>query len=150
MGEEIQNAAITIPRMIISSIFINGVVALSSLIGILFCIGNADDILDSRFYFPLFEVFLQATRSVSGSAIMSMIIVILQFATEISTIASGSRMLWSFSRDRGLPGSRFLSKVSCAFIIGSLKIVAHQMKRSIARVLFLNMLYTPQRLFRLW
>ena len=81
------------------------------MIGLLFSIGDPDTILNAPYEYPFAAVFLQATKSVVGSAIMTMIIIILQSAAVIAVLATASRMLWAFARDKGVPGWRSLSKV---------------------------------------
>ena len=112
MSEEIRDAHIVVPRAIVISLFIGGSTGLATFLGVLFGIGNPDTIVNSDFKYPFGALFLQVTKSVAGSAIMAMVIILLQAAAVIGLLAAASRMLWSFSRDRGVPGWRHLSRVS--------------------------------------
>ncbi|KAL8978769.1 MAG: hypothetical protein Q9177_006312 [Variospora cf. flavescens] len=58
------------------------------------------------------EIFLNATQSVGGAAAMASIVVTLGICATIALLASSSRMTWSFARDRGLPFSRYLGKLT--------------------------------------
>ena len=42
---------------------------------------------------------------------MTVIVILLTWAASIGFLATGSRMVWSFARDRGLPFNRYISKV---------------------------------------
>lgn len=94
------------------SILLNGVLGFGMLVGVLFCIGNLDDALDTPTGYPFMEIFLQGIGSRKGSAAMISIIIILGVCATIALLASSSRLTWSFARDRGLPGWQYLSRVS--------------------------------------
>lgn len=111
MSEEIENAAVTVRRAIIWSTVLNGAVGLSMYIAILFCMGDVDAALNSNYVYPFIEVLIQATHSNTGSAGMLAIMIMSSLGLLIGVLAAASRMLWSFSRDRGVPGWRHISKV---------------------------------------
>ena len=112
MSEEIHNAAITVPRAMICSIVLNGVVGLSMYIAILFCIGDLDAAINTSYIYPFIEVLTQAIRSTAGSAVILAILIIVDLGLVVGVVAASSRMLWSFARDRGIPGWRHISRVS--------------------------------------
>ena len=111
MSEEIENPATLVPRSIVTSIIVNGCLGFGILLATLFGLGNIDAVLKSPTGFPYMEIFLQATGSVQGTTAMASIIVALGICATIGFVATSSRMIWSFARDRGLPFSSFLSKV---------------------------------------
>ncbi|KAG9228437.1 amino acid transporter-like protein [Amylocarpus encephaloides] len=112
MSEEIHNAATVVPRAIILSIFINGIVGLAALIAILFCLGDVEELFLTSFAYPFIQVFWNATNSVAGAAVMVVIVWVTGAGLAIGTMAAASRMLWAFARDRGVPGWRHISKVN--------------------------------------
>lgn len=93
------------------SVVLNGILGFSMILGVLFCIGDIDSALSTSTGYPFMEIFLQATNSVAGSAAMAAIITVLALCATVGLLASTSRMFWSFSRDRGLPGWRTLQTV---------------------------------------
>jgi len=93
------------------SVVLNGILGFSMILAVLFCIGDIDSALSTSTGYPFMEIFLQATNSVAGSAAMAAIITVLALCATVGLLASTSRMFWSFSRDRGLPGWRTLQKV---------------------------------------
>lgn len=112
MSEEIHDASITLPRAIIWSIVVNGLMAFIMGITLIFTLGDIDSLLDTPTKQPFIQQFYNATQSYSGTNTMVAIVVILLTASCISEVATASRQIWSFSRDRGLPGSNWLAKVS--------------------------------------
>ena len=111
MCEEIKNASIIVPKSVMISVGINGTLAFTMLIAVFYCIGSLDDALNTSTDYPFMEIFVQATNSVAGAAIMASIITIMQICAVVANLASASRMYWSFSRDRAVPGWSFFVKV---------------------------------------
>lgn len=113
MSEEIQRASVIVPRSIMLTLVINGSLGFGMVIAVLFCLGDLDAALESPTGFPFMEIFLRATNSVGGATTMCCIVTVLAMCANVGFLASASRMMWSFARDRGLPGWRTFSKV-CA------------------------------------
>lgn len=112
MSEEIYDASITLPRAIIWSIIVNGTMAFIMGITLIFTLGDVDSLLNSPTRMPFIQQFYNATQSLPATNTMVAIVVILLTTSCISEVATASRQIWSFSRDRGLPGSLWLSKAS--------------------------------------
>lgn len=96
--------------MIISLTF-NFLLGTIMLLAELFCIPDPDALVSLGLQYPFTQVFLQSTGSVAGSAIMIVVIIFNQVGLNISNVAAASRMLWAFSRDGGVPGWRWISRV---------------------------------------
>ncbi|KAL8831999.1 MAG: hypothetical protein Q9170_005061 [Blastenia crenularia] len=115
MAEEIKRAAVVVPQAILFSITINGALGFAMLMAILFCLGDPEQVpttvLQTPLGFPFIQVFLDATSSIPGTAIMASIVLVLGISSTCGLLASSSRMFWSFARDRGLPFSGQISKV---------------------------------------
>ena len=120
MAEEIQNAPVTVPRAIMTGVGINGSLGFGVMLTMLFRSGNIDDALAENPSFPFIAIFHNAVGSVSGTAAMVAFVVILAMFCSVGALASSSRVFWAFSRDRGLPGWRTLSKVGCRNLPGRL------------------------------
>ncbi|KAI1335037.1 putative GABA permease [Xylariaceae sp. FL0016] len=112
MSEEIRNAAVVIPRSIMTGLAINGSLGFAMIIATLFCIGDIDTALAENPQYPFMAIFRRAVGSTAGAAVMSSIPVVMSFSATTGCIASASRIYWAFARDRGLPGWGFLKKVS--------------------------------------
>ena len=115
MSEEIKNAATIVPKSMIWSLALSGVVGLSMFIAILFCTGDVQKALDTDYVYPFIEVLVQAMNSTGGSAAIVAILIVVDLGLMIGVVAASSRMLWSFARDRGLPGWHQISKVPLLF-----------------------------------
>ena len=111
MAEEIQNAAVVVPRAITFSIFLNGTLGLGMALALLFCIGDFDAALNTPTHYAFMEIFYQAVQNLTGAALMTSIVIALSLCATVGQAASASRQLWAFSRDRAVPGWKYLQRV---------------------------------------
>ncbi|KAJ5246259.1 choline transport protein [Penicillium chermesinum] len=111
MSEEITNAAVAVPTSMMLSVLINGSLGFGMLIAMLFCLGNIQQSINSPTGYPFMAIFLQATGSVAGTAVMASIVTTMGITTSVGMLASSSRQMWAFARDRGIPGWRIWSQV---------------------------------------
>lgn len=111
MVEEVRNPSVVVPQSIMAAVFINGAAGFAMIVALFFCLGDIDKTTKSSTGFPIMEIFLNATKSRAGAAGMSIVILILGFSAVTGVQAGASRVFWSSARDRGLPGSTFLSQV---------------------------------------
>lgn len=94
------------------SVLLNASLAFLMCVTLVFRMGDADSILSTTTGYPFIQVFYNATRSYAGTNVMVAIVIVLLTVCCISEVAAASRQIWSFARDRGLPGSSWLSKVA--------------------------------------
>lgn len=120
MSEEVENPSVNVPRAIITSIMINGFMGIAVLMATLLGVGDLTAALTTATGYPFMEIFAEATQSISGSTAMASIIITLSVGSTIGCIATSSRMIWSFSRDQGLPFSSTWAKVSFLCICDNL------------------------------
>ena len=111
MSEEIENAAIVVPRAIVLTYAFNGTLAFGMLLAILFVQFDVNEALNSPTEYPFMFIFVQATGSVAGASTMITIMILLNVCALISSVASTSRQIWSFARDHGVPGWSYISLV---------------------------------------
>lgn len=111
MSEEVRNPAVVIPRILIQTIAIDGLMAFVFLLVVLFCIGNIDEALKPAYIFPVIGVFKQATRSVGATTAMQTAISSIGMISNVGVVASVSRLTWAFARDGGLPFSSYFAHV---------------------------------------
>lgn len=112
MSEEIEHAEMVVPRALITSVVLNGVLGFGFLIALLFSMGDVQRALDSPTGNPLIEIFYQATQSKRATNAAIFGIVASAVAAVFGLMASASRTTWSFSRDNGLPFSKYLKRVN--------------------------------------
>ncbi len=111
MTEELKNATKEAPRAIIMSVYIGAVTGFVFLIAICFCIGDITNTAQSTTGVPLIQIFYDSTKSVVGACFLSSLIVVIVLVCANALIAEGSRSLYAFARDHGLPFSRVFAKV---------------------------------------
>lgn len=112
MAEEIENAAINVPRAITVSMIFNGLLGLGMMLTILFCLGDVESVLETKTGFPFIQIFYNSTRSIGGAVAMGAVVLALTWACAIGITTTASRMTWSFARDKGTPFASVLSKVT--------------------------------------
>jgi choline transport protein len=111
MAEEVENAALTIPRAICAGMIINGLTGFAMMLTTLYCLGDVDSVLDTKTGFPFLQIFLNSVESRAGAVGMGSIVLILTWSCALGITTTASRMTWSFARDKGTPLSKFISKV---------------------------------------
>jgi amino acid transporter len=105
LSEEVQNASLVVPRAIWWSYVGNVLFGLVMLITMLFCIGPLEPVLDA--YWPFITLF-DRTGSTGLNLFFNIILWILVYLGNITTLATCSRETWAFARDKGLPGSTWI------------------------------------------
>jgi choline transport protein len=75
------------------------------LITMLFCIGPLDAVIES--YWPFITLF-DRTNSTGLNLFFNILLWILVYLGNITTLATCARETWAFARDRGLPGSNWI------------------------------------------
>lgn len=111
MAEEIENAAVNLPRAIFAGMGINSLLGFAMMLTILFCLGDSESVLKSPTGLPFIQIYYNVTASYAGVAVMVCIGIALTVAACVGIITTASRMTWAFARDRGLPLSGILQKV---------------------------------------
>ncbi|UNI19419.1 hypothetical protein JDV02_005603 [Purpureocillium takamizusanense] len=111
MSEEIQDASITLPRAMMWTIVINGLLGFVMLVTFCFCMGDVGIILSNPEVMPFIQTFLIATNSSAGTSAMTTVTIILTTCGCITNVATASRQMFAFARDSGLPFSSFLAHV---------------------------------------
>ncbi|KAK7045415.1 polyamine transporter tpo5 [Paramarasmius palmivorus] len=109
ISEEVEDASLIVPRAMWWSYVFNVVLGIIMLITMLFCIGSLEDTLEADA--PYLNLFIN-TGSQGVALFLTIILFILIFAGNITTLATVSRELWAFSRDKGFPFSRWISRMN--------------------------------------
>ncbi|KAI0019842.1 putative amino acid permease [Xylariomycetidae sp. FL0641] len=115
MAEEVDNAAVVVPRTMIWSMILSGTLCFGMSIAILFCIGDVDAALNTPTGFPIIEIFYNATKSYAATNAMVSALIISTFFSTLGALASASRLIWAFARDDGLPFPQYFSHVDRRF-----------------------------------
>ncbi|KAJ5645642.1 hypothetical protein N7507_011653 [Penicillium longicatenatum] len=110
MSEEIKDAGRNVPRAMYWGYFVNGIMAAILLVAYLFATPSVEDSLNDASGFPFLYVFKQITSTAGVNALASIILLPVIFSNILFNAAT-SRQTWAFARDKGLPFSRWISKV---------------------------------------
>jgi len=91
------------------SYLLNVFMGIITLITMLFCIGPLDAAIASD---APYLILFKNTGSNAVAFVLLIILLILIFMGNITALATTSRELWAFSRDKGLPASKWISKMN--------------------------------------
>ena len=114
MSEEVEEASLTVPRAMMTSFIVSSLTGLVSLVSFLFCIPGVSDALNDSTGYPFLYVLhlSMPDEAVNGITVVMLLLVL---AAVINSDASASRQIFAFARDRGLPFSGWISRVSYLF-----------------------------------
>ncbi|OJI98561.1 hypothetical protein ASPVEDRAFT_25427 [Aspergillus versicolor CBS 583.65] len=112
MSEEIKDASRTLPKAMMSAVGVNAVLGFIMIITLCFTLGDVNEILETDTGFPFIQIFFNITQSYAATNTMTAILIITLTASTVTEIATASRQLWSFARDKGLPFSSFFAYVT--------------------------------------
>lgn len=91
---------------------INAILGYICVFTLCFTMTDIPRLLESSTGFPFLQLFYDATGSNAATGVMAAIIIITLIMAVVSEVATASRQIWAFSRDDGLPFSRYLRRVS--------------------------------------
>ena len=111
MSEELRDASKQLPRSMIFTTIFNGLLGFIMVITFCMTLGNLDDIINTPTFQPFIAVFYQATQSLPATNAMTAIVIIMQMFCNLSIVATASRQLFAFARDKGVPGYSWFAHV---------------------------------------
>lgn len=111
LAEEVFNPARDIPIAIMGTVTIGFCTAFCYSIAMFFSIHNLDEILNSSTGVPIYDIYYQALGNRAGAICLGTLILLTACGCTISSHTWQARLCWSFSRDNGLPFSKYLSIV---------------------------------------
>lgn len=110
MVEEIPNAAIVAPKILIYCVLIGMTTGFIFLMCLLFVGGDLTKVISSPAG-PIGYIFFHATGSKAGTVCLLIFPLVCLMFAGISIMTTSSRMTYAFARDGGLPFSKLLSRV---------------------------------------
>jgi amino acid transporter len=111
MSDEVIDAPLRVPRSMIYTVVINAVFCWAFVIVVLYTIGDYNAVLNSPTGLPIIQVIYQATNSRAATNTLMSFLLIISTIGNFSIIASVSRLIWAFARDKGLPYSEYFAYV---------------------------------------
>lgn len=110
IAEEVEDAGKTVPRAMIGSYVVNGILGIVFLVSYMFMMTDVEAALQDPTGYPHIWVFRHAI-SPGGVSALNAIPTALLLANTMSMNLSTSRQTWAFARDHGLPFSVWISRV---------------------------------------
>ena len=101
MSEETKDASRTIPLVVVWAVASNALMLIVVGWTYIFCLGDLDSVLNSETGQPMIQVFYNATRSHVGTSIMVVVVIVIFISAGVGQVATASRQMWSFARDKG-------------------------------------------------
>ncbi|KAG8713548.1 hypothetical protein FRC08_013118 [Ceratobasidium sp. 394] len=112
LAEEIRQPERMIPKSILLTVLVGLVSALAYCIAMFFSISDYTSVVSSSTGVPILELYYQSMRqNFAGTVVLQLIFILTGFGCFVACHTWQARLAWSFSRDGGLPGSRFWSVV---------------------------------------
>lgn len=112
-SEETVKAAVSVPRGMVSSVLWAALFGYLMLCAFVLMIPNMDDAAKQGWNVFFWAMDAQVNPTIK--TILYVLIFVSQFLCGLATVTSLSRMIFAFSRDKGLPASSVLAKVSPSF-----------------------------------
>ena len=112
LAEELKDASRWLPRIMVAAAASNFTIGFILLVVILYRAGDIQAAINSPTGQPYIEILLNATQSVAGTAVLTVYIILALIFCATNVVTTSSRQLFSFARDRGVPFSSQLSRVS--------------------------------------
>ena len=109
MTEETKSAAVAGPRGIVMSIIVSLIAGWILLIGVTFAIQNYTTEVGATV--PPAQIFVDALGATGGKLLL-VVVIVAQLFCGMSSVTANSRMIYAFSRDGALPGSKFWHQVN--------------------------------------
>ncbi|CAH0058443.1 unnamed protein product [Clonostachys solani] len=111
LAEELPHASRNVPLALVGGVLVNGVIGLVYCIVLLYSTSSLDSLLQTPTGYPFMQIYLDATQSRVGATVMSLTLIIVATAATVAGVASTSRTLWAFARDKATPFDAYLSVV---------------------------------------
>lgn len=112
LAEEVHRPERMVPIAIMGTVAIGFVTGWFWSLAMFFSIvGDFQEIVATSTLVPILELFYRAVGNKGGAIALEAMIVATAFGCLVASHTWQSRLCWSFARDRGLPGHRWLSQV---------------------------------------
>ncbi|KAJ5405509.1 hypothetical protein N7465_006793 [Penicillium sp. CMV-2018d] len=111
MTEEMKSASKEAPKAIVLAVILGAVTGFAFLVTLCFCIGDIETTANTSTGVPVIQIIYDSTGSKVATCILSSLISVIVIVAGNNILAEGSRSVYAFARDNGLPFSKFFSKV---------------------------------------
>ena len=113
MSEEVNDASRTVPRMMMGTVLLSGLMGFICTVTMSFVLQDIEaQVVGSTAVYPFIDIFRVSVNSTAGAIGMTASIVFLSVFCSVSSMATASRQAWAFARDDGLPFRKWLTKLT--------------------------------------
>ncbi|KAG2204800.1 hypothetical protein INT47_004075, partial [Mucor saturninus] len=110
MSEETKNAEIAGPVGMTMAVIVSSLMGFLFIIAFLFCIQDFPNTVNTATGFPIMQIMVDCVGKV-GAIVMMVMLIIACWQCGFASVAANSRMIYAFSRDGAMPGSRYWHKI---------------------------------------
>ncbi|TKA83850.1 hypothetical protein B0A55_00119 [Friedmanniomyces simplex] len=114
MSEEVRDAGLSVPRAMIGSILLNGIMGFIALISFLFAVPSVDDAVNDPSGFPLVYV-LNLANMPNVTVGLIFLQLLLLMVGNVAYQASTGRQTFAFARDGGMPFSKWIGHINLKY-----------------------------------
>lgn len=111
MAEEMERPERQVPQVMMGASLLCALTALPMVLVFLFCAVKPENLLEPLGGQPVFQVFIDGFRSEALLVVALIIYCITYLSSCPATIATGSRLIWSFAKHGGLPFPKWIGYV---------------------------------------
>ncbi|KAJ5382281.1 SNF2-related protein [Penicillium concentricum] len=115
LAEEIPKPSRNIPKAILAQMGVGFVTGICYMVAIFYSINDLDAVNDPNTFFPLAEIYRQATGSHGGALGLLVVAFLPTFVTACGCYITAGRTLWTISRDGATPFAGWLGRISPRF-----------------------------------
>lgn len=138
MAEEVRDASLTVPRMMVGTVLLNGLLGFATILTFVYSVQDVEEqVYKSTAVYPFIDIFATAVGSQAGAIGMTVPMIILSISMCLNAVAAASRQAWSFSRDEGLPFRRWFRKIT---VVDGSPLPIHAMVASLMIAMILALL----------
>ncbi|KAG2200098.1 hypothetical protein INT46_006477 [Mucor plumbeus] len=110
MSEETKNAEISGPVGMVSAVLVSAIMGFLFIIAFLFSIQNLETTVGSATGFPVMQIIYDCVGH-AGAIVLMVMLIIACWQCGFASVAANSRMIYAFSRDNAMPGSKYWHKI---------------------------------------
>ncbi|KAK5083191.1 hypothetical protein LTR05_007075 [Lithohypha guttulata] len=112
MTEEMLNPSVEAPRVIVMSVYLGAITGFIFLVSAFFCTSDIESVAGTATGVPVLQIFADSTGNIGAATFLGSLIAVIVLVCANSLMAEGSRSLYAFARDHGLPFSKIISSVN--------------------------------------
>ncbi|KAH8678445.1 amino acid/polyamine transporter I [Xylariales sp. PMI_506] len=111
LAEECKNAAVVVPRALMSTITIGFITSFIFMIAMIYSAQDFDAVISTATGVPIYELWYQASASDAAATVFLVLLLLAVIFALNGAQQTASRLTWSFARDNAIWGSGYFDKM---------------------------------------